>query len=90
MCCTRSYIVQYTHLVTTKYSNSVLVPVLSLLSVSGITPVSSHHFVRERITDGTILVPHCSSEENAADILTKALPRLKHAEQLALINLATR
>ena len=49
-----------------------------------------HHFVRERITDGTILVPHCSSEENAADILTKALPRIKHAEQLALINLATR
>lgn len=49
-----------------------------------------HYFVRERILDGTILVPHCSSEENVADNLTKALARIKHREQLALMNLSAR
>ena len=49
-----------------------------------------HHFVRDHILAGNIIVPHCSSEENVADNLTKALPRIKHTEQLALMNLATR
>jgi hypothetical protein len=49
-----------------------------------------HHFVRERVLDGYIKIPHCSSEDNHADMLTKALPRIKHQEQLMLNKLAAR
>ncbi|KAL7284387.1 hypothetical protein ACG7TL_001677 [Trametes sanguinea] len=34
-----------------------------------------YHFVRERITSNEVTVLHCSSEDNLADALTKALPR---------------
>ena len=34
-----------------------------------------HHFVRERIASNEVVLNHCASEDNMADILTKALPR---------------
>lgn len=49
-----------------------------------------HHFVRDHITAGDIRTPHCSSEDNCADILTKSLARTKHENQLSLINLSAR
>ena len=49
-----------------------------------------HHFVRECVLDSTIQISHCSSEDNCADVLTKALGRVIHQKQLALIHLSTR
>lgn len=49
-----------------------------------------HHFVRDHIANGDIRTPHCSSEDNCADILTKPLSRKKHEDQLALMNLSAR
>jgi hypothetical protein len=37
-----------------------------------------HHFIRERISSQEIEVTHCASEDNLADVLTKALPFPKH------------
>jgi hypothetical protein len=37
-----------------------------------------HHFVREKIISNKITIIHCASEDNLADILTKALPMPKH------------
>ena len=34
-----------------------------------------HHFVRERLASNEVILTHCASEENMADMLTKALPR---------------
>ncbi|KAD2804715.1 hypothetical protein E3N88_38092 [Mikania micrantha] len=39
-----------------------------------------YHFIRECVEDGRIDVKHVSGTEQKADILTKALPRLKHEE----------
>lgn len=36
------------------------------------------HFIRSLITDGLIVMNHCSSDEQAADILTKSLTFQKH------------
>lgn len=47
-----------------------------------------HHFIRERITSGEIAVSFCASEDNCADMLTKALARLTHETQLALNDLS--
>ena len=33
------------------------------------------HFLKEKIEDGTICIPHVASTEQTADILTKGLPR---------------
>lgn len=46
-----------------------------------------HHFIRERIVDSDIAVIHCASEDNSADMLTKALARPTHSRQLALANM---
>lgn len=37
-----------------------------------------HHFVRETIQNGDIVIEYLKSEDMTADILTKALPRAKH------------
>ena len=37
-----------------------------------------HHFVRERLGDNSIIIEHCASEDNLADVFTKALPRPAH------------
>lgn len=34
-----------------------------------------YHFVRERVASNEVRLTHCASEDNLADILTKALPR---------------
>ena len=49
-----------------------------------------HHFVRERIISNEIQVTHCASEDNSADLLTKALARPSHEAQLARIGLSAR
>ena len=36
------------------------------------------HLIRDKVSDGTVLVSYVPSEENAADIFTKGLPRIKH------------
>ena len=36
-----------------------------------------YHFIREAIGNGDILLKHCKSEEQVADIFTKALPKVK-------------
>ena len=47
-----------------------------------------HHFVREKITSNEVIVPHCASEDNCADLLTKPLPRPAHICQLDRIGLS--
>lgn len=47
-----------------------------------------HHFVRELIEDGRIDIIHCSSADNCADMLTKALAKPTHIKQLTLANLS--
>ena len=37
-----------------------------------------HHFVREQVTAGAVVMPHIGTEEMAADVLTKALPVERH------------
>lgn len=49
-----------------------------------------HHFIREQIDATDITVIHCASEDNAADMFTKALARPTHTRQLALANMAPR
>ena len=39
-----------------------------------------YHFVRHCVEDGTIAVKHVRTEEQHADILTKALPRVRFQE----------
>ena len=44
-----------------------------------------HHFVRERVEDGTVELQYCATEDMCADIMTKTLakPKLeKHRTQL--------
>ena len=49
-----------------------------------------HHFICEWINFGTIEVCHCASEDNCADMFTKALAKPMHTHQLALANMASR
>ena len=37
-----------------------------------------HHYIRERVQEGSIKMKHIPSSENLADILTKPLPRIIH------------
>ena len=39
-----------------------------------------YHFVREKIISNEIIIPYCASEDNLADIFTKALPMPKHQD----------
>ncbi|GJE99589.1 polyprotein [Phanerochaete sordida] len=49
-----------------------------------------HHFIRERIKSGDIKVVHCASEDNVADMFTKALSKPKHSAALSLANMTAR
>ncbi|KAM3254169.1 hypothetical protein ACQJBY_047973 [Aegilops geniculata] len=49
------------------------------------------HFIRECVQDGRIAVDHVHTDEQLADILTKALPRVKFQElreKLGMINIS--
>jgi hypothetical protein len=46
-----------------------------------------HHFVRERVADGTITLEHVGTNDMAADVLTKALVRDKHNHTTALLGI---
>lgn len=37
-----------------------------------------HHFVRDAIINGEIVIEYVPTNEMAADVLTKVLPRVKH------------
>ena len=39
-----------------------------------------YHFVREKIISNEITIPYCASEDNLADIFTKALSMPKHQD----------
>src|SRR3954466_631781 len=43
-----------------------------------------HHFIRECVASNEVMVQHCASEVNAADVLTKVLPKVRHWELLML------
>lgn len=51
-----------------------------------------HHYIREKINEGTINVNEVNSKDNLADILTKALPRDSHqtlTSRMGLIGAST-
>ena len=45
------------------------------------------HLIRDKVSDGTVLVSYVPSEENVADIFTKGLPRIKHEKFVCEIGL---
>lgn len=46
-----------------------------------------HHFVREVIKSGQLVLRHVASDEMPADVLTKALTRPKHGRCVSLLGL---
>jgi len=44
-----------------------------------------HHFIREQVSLGTVILKFIGTDEMAADVLTKGLPRKKHQEMIKLI-----
>ena len=48
-----------------------------------------HHFVCEKIISNEITVQYCASEDNLADIFTKALPKPKHQELIARLGMTS-
>lgn len=46
-----------------------------------------YHFAQERIISNKIAVPYCASEDNFADVLTKALPVPKHNELISRLGM---
>ncbi|XP_036142114.1 secreted RxLR effector protein 161-like [Monomorium pharaonis] len=47
-----------------------------------------HHFVREKLESGEIALRHVSTEDMAADVLTKGLPRDKHNKCLRSLEMS--
>ena len=48
-----------------------------------------YHFVHEKLLDDTILLEYCKTEDNLADLFTKALPQvvvLGHSRSLGLVS----
>ena len=48
-----------------------------------------HHFVREIIEPGSIILEHVATEDIPADVLTKALNKMKHEHCTKLLGLST-
>jgi hypothetical protein len=46
-----------------------------------------YHFIRERVIDDTVVIRHVGTNDQAADMLTKALIPIKHTRNCALIKL---
>jgi hypothetical protein len=45
-------------------------------------------YVRELLDNGDITVAHIASQHNAADILTKALTKVKHSDCMTILGMA--
>src|ERR1700678_480578 len=39
-----------------------------------------HHFVREKLVSNKIEIQYCATENNLANLFTKALPKLRHED----------
>lgn len=48
------------------------------------------HFVRDEIERGNLIIDYCQTEEMAADLLTKPLPRPAFRANLRLLGLTSR
>lgn len=48
---------------------------------------TKYHYIREVYTKNYINIHHIPAEEQAADILTKPLPYVKHVEALKMLNI---
>lgn len=49
-----------------------------------------HHFVREKVAEGVVILKYISTNEMGADIMTKAVPRVKFQYLISLIGLRNR
>jgi hypothetical protein len=47
-----------------------------------------HHFVREKLVSNEIQLQYCATDDNLADILTKALPKPKHDDLVKRLGMA--
>ena len=48
-----------------------------------------YHFVKELVDSNTLKLEYLPSEENAADIMTKALLRVKHTKAVEMLGMIT-
>lgn len=48
-----------------------------------------HHYIRELIAKGEVTLESCRTNEQVADLLTKALPQVKHGEFKAHLGVST-
>jgi hypothetical protein len=48
-----------------------------------------HHFVREKLISKEIEINYCPTDDNLADVLTKALPTPKHDIFITRMHMAT-
>ena len=46
-----------------------------------------YHYIRERVNEGTLLLDYVSTKEMAADVLTKPLGHVQHAETIRLLGM---
>ena len=46
-----------------------------------------HHFICERLGNNSIIIEHCTSEDNLADVFTKALPCPAHKRFTSCISI---
>ena len=46
-----------------------------------------YHFIRERIASNEVMVSHCTSEDNLADLFTKPFPRPRHQDLVSRLGL---
>jgi transposase InsO family protein len=47
-----------------------------------------HHFVREKLISNEIRIQYCATDDNLADLLTKALPKPKHEDLVKRLGMA--
>ena len=47
-----------------------------------------HHFVREKVISHEVDIRYCATDDNLADLLTKALPRPKHDDFVKRLGMA--
>jgi len=46
-----------------------------------------HHFIQEHIASNEVSVQYCATDDNLADIFTKALPKAKHEHFAKLLGM---